>query len=83
MSDFIVNSAYITNYGSITASLSLPTSLTVEGEKYDGETEIIPKCYEEQVLETKNKVVLSNIIVREIPTYETSNNFGYTFIIGD
>ena len=93
MSNFVVNSAYIENYGSITAyieshvsitsSLSFPTSVTIVGEKYDGETEIIPKCEVTQILETKDKRVMADIVIHKIPTYETSNEYGYTFIIGD
>jgi len=49
---------------------------------YIGETVITPKVREETELETKNKILLENIIVEEIPYYETSNIKGTTFIVG-
>lgn len=49
---------------------------------YQGETRITPKCYEDIELETARKTVLENIVVEEIPYYETSNVKGTTFIVG-
>lgn len=48
---------------------------------YTGETEITPKTVP-QIVETKNKSVLSDINVLGIPYFETSNPKGMTAIIG-
>lgn len=50
---------------------------------YTGETEVIPKAFEETTLETANKSVYQDIRVLEIPYTETSNlSGGYTVSIG-
>lgn len=49
---------------------------------YTGETVVTPKVHESTELETAKKTVLENIIVEEIPYYETSNIKGTTFIVG-
>lgn len=51
-------------------------------ENYGGEYEVTPKDTQ-QVLETKNKNMKDNVTVKGIPTYEISNDFGTTFIIGE
>lgn len=48
---------------------------------YKGEYEVTPST-EEQVLPTKNKSMRNDVTVKEIPTYEVSNDSGTTFIIG-
>ena len=50
---------------------------------YDGEYEVTPKTYDEQVLPTKNKRMINNLTVKKIPQYEVSNDSGYTLIIGE
>lgn len=50
---------------------------------YDGEYEVTPKTYDEQVLPTRNKRMINNLTVKKIPQYEVSNDSGYTLIIGD
>lgn len=49
---------------------------------YDGPYEVVPKVYS-QTLPTKRKTLADDVLVHEIPTYETSNQYGYSFIIGD
>lgn len=49
---------------------------------YDGPYEVIPKMHD-QTLETKRKMLAEDIHVLEIPSYVTSNEHGYSFIIGD
>lgn len=49
---------------------------------YTGPLEITPRPYEDIPLNTSQKVLMNNIIVKEIPYYETSNLKGKTFIIG-
>ena len=50
---------------------------------YEGEYEVTPKTYEEQVLPTRNKRMINNLTVKKIPQYEVSTDSGYTLIIGD
>ena len=49
---------------------------------YYGSTTVTPKVDESVELETHNKVLLSDIVVNEIPYYETTNPKGTTVIIG-
>jgi len=49
---------------------------------YRGDTVITPKPYESTQLNTSQKILMDNIVVEEIPHYETSNPKGMTFIIG-
>jgi hypothetical protein len=48
---------------------------------YDGEYIIIPKAYEDQNLETKDKLLEKDILVKKVPSYEVSNKDGTTFYI--
>lgn len=49
---------------------------------YDGDYIVVPQVTE-QVLPTKEKVMVNDLTVKEIPTYEVSNEAGgNTFIIG-
>lgn len=49
---------------------------------YEGEYEATPTL-EEQVMPTKNRSMLDDFVVHEIPYFETSNpSGGYTAIIG-
>lgn len=48
---------------------------------YKGEYEITPTI-EDQTLPTKNRSLREDIVVKKIPTYEVSNEYGTTFIIG-
>lgn len=47
---------------------------------YTGDTVIIPTT-SDQLLETSNKIVRDDILVEKIPIFETSNEYGVTFII--
>lgn len=47
---------------------------------YQGESTVIPSA-DPQILSTKNKTLYQDIVVAEIPTYETSNEYGTSFII--
>ena len=49
---------------------------------YDGVTEVIPRADAEVVLPTMRRFVNDDIVVREIPYYEISNEFGTTVNIG-
>lgn len=52
-------------------------------EEYDGEIEVRPEAFQEQILPTKNKILRDDITIQPIPYYETTNlSGGYTAIIG-
>lgn len=49
---------------------------------YHGEYRVIPK-FNEQVLETNDKIMQDDVTVEEIPVYKTENlGGGYTVVIG-
>lgn len=48
-------------------------------EYYDGEYTVIPKV-EAQILDTEEKYLKKNILVNEIPKFETSNASGGTTV---
>lgn len=52
-------------------------------ESYIGETEVIPRAYDDVVLQTRDKVVHSDITVFRVPTYEVHNESGTTFYIAE
>lgn len=75
----------ITLSGSLSKPQALSGTLTLKTigsayPDYTGDTVIIPTT-SDQLLETSNKIVRDDILVKEIPTFETSNEYGVTFII--
>ena len=52
------------------------------GEEYDGDYEVVPKPRIAQRLETKDKYMKDDVVVFEIPYFETSNPQGKTVYIG-
>lgn len=66
-----------------TISIGFNVGGTSQIPPYDGEYEVTPKTYNEQVLPTRNKRMINNLTVKKIPQYEVSNDSGYTLIIGD
>lgn len=75
-------SASISEANKVTASLNFP-EVVINSNIYDGEYIITPSTDVDQVLETKNTYLDGNVTVLKIPTYETSNEVGISFIIGD
>ena len=86
--DTFITNALETLSGSIVAEVSLSgilscagglsgkVSVTKEYDDYEGEYKIIPKTFAEQVLPTSNRVLKEDVIVKEVPFYETSNDSG-------
>ena len=70
--------------GTLTSGNKLSGSLVITSkpidEIYQGEATVIPSV-DEQTLSTKNKTLYQDVVVAKIPTYETSNEFGTSFII--
>lgn len=78
-------SAEVSLSGSISSvgGLSGTISVTKEYAVYDGTYEIIPKVSEAQILPTSNRVLKEDVMVREVPFYETGNDSdGMTAYIG-
>lgn len=70
--------------GSIRAEANLVghISITIGHEYYTGNYNVTPKI-EQQVLETRDKLMSDDVTVKGIPFYEVSNpQGGTTFIIG-
>lgn len=68
---------------SCVSGLSGKVSVTKEYDVYGGEYTVIPKAFEEQVLPTSNRVLKEDVIVKEVPFYEVSNDSdGMTAYIG-
>ena len=73
----------------LTITEDTPIELKVEegtftegtGERYKGPYTVVPEVTV-QTLETKNKTMLENVTVKEIPRHEISNLYGTTLIIG-
>lgn len=73
----------------ISGSLSpIPTlsgnlSEVVNYTAYDGVYEITPKAKEDQTLETANKMMAKDLVVKKIPVYKVNNSsMGKTVYIG-
>lgn len=49
---------------------------TTEYDTYTGEYQVTPKAFDSQTLDTANKVLNADIIVSEVPYYETANETG-------
>lgn len=66
-----------------TISIGFNVGGTSQIPPYEGEYEVTPKTYDEQILPTRNKRMINNLTVKKIPQYEVSNDNGYTLIIGE
>ena len=69
--DLDINNGKSVNSGGLEDSV-----FTYQAPVYNGEYNIIPKAYEEQVLQTKEKTLLENVTVQKVPYYEVSNSSG-------
>lgn len=52
-----------------------------EPEIYDGEYTVTPKAHESQTLETANKLLEENVLILNVPYFQTSNEYGDTVYI--
>ena len=66
----------------IVGELKYSTYEVYEAETYKGDYEFTPLPFQEQILDTENKILKENIKIKEIPYYETSNVYGDTVYIG-
>lgn len=59
------------------------TYTTIDGDRYEGPYIVTPRT-QDQTLATMDKLMAENVLVMEIPYYETTNEQGgYTVIIAD
>lgn len=67
--------------------LSLESQIIVETsgvDKYLGPYQVVPLAFDDQTLETKDKLCTEDIIVEKVPLWETSNlSGGYTVYIAE
>ncbi len=75
--------------GSVQSVASVKAAKIAVGEFYDkidffdGDYMVTPKAYEQTVLETDGLCMKDNVIILEVPYFETSNlQNGYTVYIG-
>ena len=52
-------------------------------DQYTGDLTVTPKAWEEQVLETALKTMPGNVVVLEVPYFETHNESGMTAYIAN
>lgn len=73
-------SGQISDIGHLTASLS--SNIGGGGRPfYQGPYLVIPKAYDEQILETRGKAMKDDVTVTKVPFYETHNESGTTVCI--
>ena len=60
----------------LTLKIGSASVATIQGEEYTGETTVTPKAFQEQVLPTRDKVVRSDITVKEVPYFEVDAPVG-------
>lgn len=65
--------------GGLSGELSVMTEKKYD--EYYGDYEVVPAAFNTQTLETANKVLRDDILVKEVPFFETSNDSGVTVYI--
>lgn len=77
---------YIHTQGNLHGVIHIPKIVeipVVDIPAYDGSYEVIPQAYSDVVLPTANLYMKKDVMVKEMPHYEVSNDSGgETFIIG-
>ena len=78
--------SYRTLSGTIAANGTIAGSVatgkvfaSVDVDYYEGNYEVVPKV-DSQTLETREKIMKENLIIKEIPVYEVTNNAGGTTV---
>ena len=64
-----------------TVTIGTPVARDLGADVYEGPYEAIPKAHAETIFQTKNKLLIDNVYVREVPYWETSNQSGITAYI--
>ena len=59
------------------------TVMPILPDPYTGDLTVIPKAFEEQVLQTAFKTMPGNVVVLEVPYFETHNESGMTAYIAN
>ena len=75
-----VHGTLVGDHHKIHGSLTIPS--VVGAKMYEGAYEVTPLPFEAQTLRTKNKLMGDDVVVLEIPYFETSNVSGTTVYIG-
>ena len=80
-SNLSINGA-VKTCGEINGSVLLPDE-SYTTPIYSGPYSVKPSSSDDQTLSTRDLLLTNNVVFLKIPTYETSNNFGTTLIIGE
>ena len=82
-------SGSLTAHGSIVGEMSPRATIVgslamkgLQGDVYEGQTYVVPRAYDNVVLETQYKLMNDNVTVSAVPFFETSNlSGGFTVYI--
>ena len=66
----------------IATDLNVNYNVLADKDIYEGEYQVTPKAYDKQKLKTKNKTLIEDVTVLEVPFFKVDNNFGQTVSIG-
>lgn len=74
---------YLSNNASLHGELSSGAIVVIPEDPYIGDYVVDSTVLSDKILKTKNKVLMDNVTIKPVPTYEVSNTSGgYTFYIG-
>lgn len=63
--------------------INFDDKVKIDYEYYNGPYEVTPRAYNKIILETDNKLMKDDVLVNEVPYYETSNISGNTVYIAN
>lgn len=69
--------SFLANFGQI----QTVTKIDGDIEQYGGPYEVTPEAHDPVILDTMNKILTKDVIVKKIPYYQTSNKSGDTVYI--
>ncbi len=58
-------------------------TITTDVERYEGDYTVTPRAFTDQVLDTKNKMMIDDLIVTKVPKFEVGNLSGTTVYIAN
>lgn len=68
--------------GPVTISFALDSGIQIiNADTYDGDYTVSPKAFDPTVLPTKNKTMVDDLTVTQVPYYETHSDTGTTIYI--
>lgn len=76
VSPLIKTKANIDSKKTITGKVTYGNGTGEYAPVYDGDYEVIPLAFQDIILPTKDKKMMGDVVVKEVPYYETSNLSG-------